>query len=758
MRLHTASLGAHYLPNTATQQNSVGPYRETEHEKACSPLLLTKLWRIFLVLAFSVPCFGQTWSRVLAPSRAIDWSHAGLPATLADGETTTNPWTPPARRLCTTLSPRGGGLDDTGNIQSAVGRCSHGTYVQLSPGTFAISSYLRLGGRYTSGHNYVTVRGSGPMSTSLVFTNSSAGISVGSNQNNAAIILTASPSQGATSVTLTSRPSVAAGDIAWIDQCDAGITGTSCATGSHADTGGLYFCGNDRVCDSNSTGSGTNPSYLQTQMIMVSSVAGTTVHFTPGLYLGNWSTSRTVRLESNLDSYQASGIGLEDFTVVERYRVSRGISFNTAYASWLKGVRIIYMGTSSGNDVTLFQGAKNILVANNYIDNPPDGTINEIFGYGWDGDNLIINNIIEGGTMVGTGHTSGDVLAYNFIHDTWTGQPYGNFQHQAGSSFTLMEGNQMPRMSDDATWGGHQLNTFFRNNFQCWDAPWRGGTAYQALTIEAYARFENAIGNVLGYNQGGTPVCTAYQSAKPPYIFKINGGNAPNNPSDSLVARSLFRWGNYAICTGDVHCRTTSSTAIFDSSQNPTGLTDVAAAYNNLSTPSPTIPASFFTSVSAHTNGGTGLSWWKVCSSWTTFPTNCAKSTTPPFPPVGADVTGGRPDADGHAYDIPAAVAYKNLPIDPAYQVSYKITASTWSHGTETLTVSGLPSGMMGYFQVTGPCSTGSGEAIMTVKTSTTVEYALASNPGSCAGGSVKWPDVRQFDERVYQSDLALMP
>jgi hypothetical protein len=45
------------------------------------------------------------------------------------------------------------------------------------------------------------------------------------------------------------------------------------------------------------------------------------------------------------------------------------------------------------------------------------------------------------------------------------------------------------------------------------------------------------------------------------------------------------------------------------------------------------------------------------------------------------------------------------------------------------------------------------GEFEMTGSTATTISYALAVNPGSCAGGTVKFPDVRQFDERVYQAD-----
>ena len=115
----------------------------------------------------------------------------------------------------------------------------------------------------------------------------------------------------------------------------------------------------------------------------------------------------------------------------------------------------------------------------------------------------------------------------------------------------------------------------------------------------------------------------------------------------------------------------------------------------------------------------------------------------------------------GSASDIPAAVAFKNLPIDTTYQVSYSITGSSWSSGTETLTINGLPAGLhiQGPFQVSGgACSTGTGEAYITSNnnpsgTPTTISYALASNPGSCAGGTFKFPDVRQFDERVYQDD-----
>jgi hypothetical protein len=177
---------------------------------------------------------------------------------------------------------------------------------------------------------------------------------------------------------------------------------------------------------------------------------------------------------------------------------------------------------------------------------------------------------------------------------------------------------------------------------------------------------------------------------------------------------------------------------------------------------STSLPCSFFlrgyttANCTPRVNGGTGLSFWKVCTSWASFPSSCAGTRSQPFPANGPDVTAGS-YLSGHASDLPAAVAFATLPTDSSYSNSYSITGSNWANGTMTLTVSGLPSGsahIMGPFQISGgPCATGSGEAYMTTSSSTSVSYALASNPGACAGGTVKFPIVRQFDERVYQAD-----
>jgi hypothetical protein len=735
----TSASGAHCVALLNSAHDPKRRRGQRQMRRDCSHLFPL----ISVLLLFPALSYGQAWSGILAPSRAIDWSHAGLPATFPDGETTPNPWTPPTRTQCgAALSPSGG--DDTTQIMNAVSACGQGTYVLLNQGRFTIGTNLRLGGSYTSGHNYVTVRGSGPMRTTLV--TSGAGINLGASANVNPVTLSASPAQGATSATLTSSSSTpTVGQVAWFEQCDDGQSGNPCNTGAHTDTNGLYFCGLDSGCQTDGGAPAVNNSYLQTQAVHITSVSGATIGFTPGLYLPNWSTARSARLRWNQSSYMGFGMGLEDLTV----ELSGGASVNlgSAYASWIKGVRLI--GTPSGQSINIGNSTKNCLVANNYITARSPGPYHEMIQYSGDSDDLIVNNAMAGGFIEGGGHSSGIVLAYNYIRDTNSGgNPYGEFQHQAGSSFNLLEGNQMPSAKDDATWGTHNLNSFFRNYFPCWDSPFTTNN-FSALLIDSYARFDNAIGNALGsLNRAGTPQCANYDNASGgfPYLFGLNAGGGLNRTSDPLARTSALRWGNYAVCTGDSHCNRVS----WDSAENPTTLTGNAAAFNNLANPSTALPESLFMS------GSTAPGWWTVCRSWTAFPTSCAQTQNQPFPAIGPDITGGLTE-NPHAYDIPAAVAWKTLPVDTNYQVSYGITTSSYSNGIETLGLSSpFPVTPMGGFQITGAGACNSpagGEFLMTSSSTTTVSYALAADPGSCAGGTVKWPDIRQFDQRVYGSN-----
>lgn len=130
--------------------------------------------RWLLIFALCLPCFGQAWSGVLSTSRAVRWDqNAGLPATYPDSETTANPWTLPVRTQCgSTLTPLGGGTDDTAQINSAITACTAGHYVLLggtvaSPDTFTIKSTVTLN---KSGVDLRSANG--PMGTTLSETTS----------------------------------------------------------------------------------------------------------------------------------------------------------------------------------------------------------------------------------------------------------------------------------------------------------------------------------------------------------------------------------------------------------------------------------------------------------------------------------------------------------------------------------------------------------------------------------------------------------
>jgi hypothetical protein len=398
---------------------------------------------------------------------------------------------------------------------------------------------------------------------------------------------------------------------------------------------------------------------------------------------------------------------------------------------------------------------------NNYMygGEPANLNGNSIIGALWNvSDSLLLNNVSEQGLfMEGHGSESGVVIAYNYAQNVTANYVQStDYQHDnasSGVSFILNEGNQVNSIFDDDTWGTGNLNTFFRNYASCNDDPYvhTNGITGDGIAIDSFHRFDNAVANALG----GSSQCPSYQGTTDGNIFRIN-----RQGKDSLAGDSLLRWANYDAVNAAARCQ---------SLEVPTALGGAASPFENSVPSTPTVcggsealPTSFFmNAMGFYPNGGTGLSWWKVCTSWATFPTSCASFTTNPFPSAGPDVTGGN-HVNGYAYDSPARLAWNTLPVDTSYQNSYTITGSSWSAGTERLTVSGLPSNpndIIGPFQISGGnCATsGAGtpagaEVQMTGSTTTTISYALASNPGTCTG-TMLWPDVRQFDEQVYQLD-----
>ncbi len=785
------------------------------------------------------------WSGVLTPSRAINWGNAGLPSTLIYGtggsacngssanctETVANPWTPPTRTQCgSTISPSGSAATNTSNINNALAACNPGTYVLLGPGTFTVNSSINF---YTQ--NGVTLRGSGPQSTSITLTNA-ADVQMGAGYSYGLCGWTGGYAAGATSITLSncsSAPHV--GVLTTLAQCNTGFTGCGYANisgsnvslytaapgslflnswagtqtmyfgsgttwpgypitavqngtsltvsggtppstffyiGTPADNNGIFICGGvDGTCQR--TDEGSEPTDLQQQIVMITSVSGSgpsyTATISPGLYMPNWNTSNnpSANWSTGAHTVTALGNGIEDMTIYNAYDgANESVQFNNSYGSWVKGVRLLGSGTYYP---LVISGSKNSLVSNNYIFSDPfgDGQYPGAMQEQQDSDDLVLNNIMVSGTSwVGFGLMSGDVAAYNYGRDTFTSYPLDMFEHVPGDVYQLYEGNEVGTLQEDATHGTHDLNTAFRNYVPGYDVPYVAQGNPAGITWNPWDRFTNTVGNVIGNSAG---LLNTYQSetqAAGGYIFSIGYGGGDSDP---LALTTSMRWGNWDSVTNAVRwCGNSSdpgwSTICGSKSEVPSNLASPNAALSNPVPSTTSLPPSFFLPTIATPDGGTGLNWWKVCTGWTSFPTNCATTQTQPFPAIGPDVTGG-PYSGGHAYDIPAALAWENLPVDPTYQSSYSITGSSWSGGTETLTISNPPNleHLMGAFQLSGvssACTAGAtfnanNELLMTGSSATSISYALVSNPGSCSSGTFKFPDVREFNEAVYENDPA---
>src|SRR5882762_4224815 len=109
-----------------------------------------------LILLFVPVCAcAQSWSGVLDPSRAIDWS------TIGAGPIPSGSWTQCGATIAaygSVVSPQ-----STSTINNAITSCGANHYVLLGPGTFYLSDKLVMGA------NNVVLRGSGPDKTVLRF-------------------------------------------------------------------------------------------------------------------------------------------------------------------------------------------------------------------------------------------------------------------------------------------------------------------------------------------------------------------------------------------------------------------------------------------------------------------------------------------------------------------------------------------------------------------------------------------------------------
>jgi len=620
---------------------------------------------------------AQFWTGILSPTRAADWTNAGISGGV-----------PNLTNICTTLGTAGQSSNSSqgvsaSQIQSAINACSSsgGGVVLLNAGTYTMNSEVDLASN-------VVLRGDGPMNTLLVFSGNAAGGNCGLNteligfcgsSNNTGnpqnlVNWTGGYSQGATQVTLSNTSNLSVGQLLILTQAD-----------DSSDTGNYFVC-STTVCSSEGasgqtgiTSNGSN--HVQMEWKLVTGISGNTVTISPGLYSPQWRSSQSP--QAWWSNTLIKNAGIENLTLDatnSSLNNTSNVMFFNAYGCWVKNIRSLYSesnvqtGYQPGrNHVWMVYSAKTIVRDSYFYGTREAATLSYGVETWMTGDDLVENNIFQGVvTPLLVGQCEGCVYSYNYATNASDNNPGWQyplpvFTHDGGTAYNLFEGNQGTGFLEDNIHGTHNMHTYFRNwAYIVENSPLKTGGNEQAFSDAAYARYMNYIANVLGNPQ----VSNQYQVAVPStgncstVIFSFGWDNAGcentySHPNDTTVVSTAMRWGNYDTVTGATRwCGNSGDTGwgsvCGSSSEIPTG----APAYpNSVPTVGDTgagqsvLPASFYL---------TGQpSWWQ-------FPGGLANT---PFPAVGPDVTGGTAVVEGttastyagHAYMNPAMNCYVNV-------------------------------------------------------------------------------------------------
>ena len=592
---------------------------------------------VFL-FCFAGCLFAQPWSGILSPSRAIDWSKAGVIGGIPSAS-----WSQCGSTIAAGAS--------AATINAAIASCAANHYVLLGPGTFNLPPGLDFGGR-----SNVALRGSGANQTLLTFGGgngchggygawvniciaSTSGNWSGGPSNTAN--WTAGYAKGTTQITLSSVTNLKVGSPLILDQAD-----------DAGDTGGVFVCQSKSItppCSLEGNSGATRSNRDQSQIVTVTAINGNTVTISPGLYMSNWSSAKSPG--AWWATNPVASVGIENLSLDNTNSGgNKGIFISDCSGCWVSGIRSIDSGKAH---IEIVQ-SNHTTVQNSYF-YLTQNSVSQSYGIEalHSADDLYVNNISQ---YVATpwminGPCTGCVVAYNYsINDYYTASkgyvlPSTN-QHTAGIAMLLYEGNIGGDFSADNFHGTHNLVTSFRDYWMGNQPACYNGTAntFAACTsnqlpldLRAYSRYYNIIGDVLG--QAG--VHSGYQSGKG--IYSLGTGNSENGvtvPSDPLVATTLMRWGNYDTVTGAVRwCGNSSNTGwattCSGTSEIPTGL----SSYANSVPSTQALPPSFYLT--------SRPSWWP---------------STKPWPAIGPDVTGGNiTGVAGHAYTLPAQDCFLNI-------------------------------------------------------------------------------------------------
>jgi len=558
----------------------------------------------FLRAALLLSIFGA-----VQPARAVDAPGGVLPK---DGDASAN-WRmagmlsvggiPNRTTVCATVSPLGGGQDDTPDIQNAIDSCPAGEVVSLAAGTFTIAE-----GNYVLIDQGITLRGAGPGTTILTRT---GGAKLGSDQpgknpsplvilgperwnnNTTATLLATDVKHGGYSVQVASAQGFSVGQVILLDetsgarwQPDVEGLGQIWAAPDYRvvwqkhkpwqqyiddfaknqwpwqpGTAGCWFSNCDRPT---------------AEMHRIASISGNTITFDSPVTI-----SYRVGHKAQLYYYQTpltEQAGLEQLTV--EHGDDDNIDFTWCAYCWAYNVEsTLWLGAGFGVSNSFRVELNEFYVHKPVWPVPGGGGYNislenassEILI--WNGISVLANKV-----MVGRSSGAGSVTAYNYMDmgfdggtDAWQEAGLNN-SHMVGSHHMLFEGNYAFNIESDETHGNAIYNTFFRNHTTGFRAKFKDyldGTVVddirqqdtngplRAASPHAYSYWNNLVGNVFGVP--GHMKNFIYGDEVlgdgdwPAQILMMGWNDLPNQVYDPNVMTTNLVDGNYDYKTHKVH-------------------------------------------------------------------------------------------------------------------------------------------------------------------------------------------------------------
>lgn len=428
--------------------------------------------------------------------------------------------------------------DDTAAFQSALAACGAGTYVYVPAGTYKLTSGLSI-------PNGVLLKGEGSAMSKLK--DYSAGgsylIQISGQSSTVTANIIAGYAKGSTQITVDDANSLNANDYIMISQLnEAGLAfdkgyGNTCT-----------WCGprdlNERA---------------MAQIVKITAKSGNDLTLSRPIYYASSGYSPqamklggTIRMNS----------GIQDLYLEKMNTVGSG--YNIVFMQfcvncWVKNIE------------TYKTGGAHIRMKYAYGNEIRDSYFHEAWGYGGgagygilminsNSDNLIENNIfnLTRHSVVMEGGGSGNVIAYNYSRDPYdSGSPNwlsgDMITHGAHPYMNLYEGNYAANFENDNTWGSSSHNAYFRN-YANRSRSIATSLAQRAVDVQANNHYMSFVGNVLGPLTGGGTEGPGTACGIQPIDWRAFGCNTPsgteNPPTDSTVAPTILRHGNYSYASG----------------------------------------------------------------------------------------------------------------------------------------------------------------------------------------------------------------